>query len=387
MGNNCSCLSGGANEDKQISTDKNVIEIEKNMGKSLESTYKNNTDPRDCSVDIRVELTDIIILQSVLRGYIERKKAKDIIKSYNFNQKPSTNISEKPRQSPNRRSSASEVPIRKEVHELSASLIPDYSNTATKLMKTKLGPFIFRETTAKNLITRGPVRMENEAIYTGEWNNQNHRHGKGTQLWSDGSTYEGYWENDKANGKGRLIHANGDVYEGEWKDDKAHGKGIYIHTDGAKYDGCWENDKQHGKGVEIWPDGAKYQGTYENGQKHGGGKFEWADGSMYEGEFFANNIQGKGTYLWSDGRKYVGDWKENKMHGKGLFTWSDGRSYTGEYIDDKKHGYGVFIWPDGRKYEGMWALGKQHGKGVYSTAVGVSREGEWKDGKRIAMLN
>ena len=51
------------------------------------------------------------------------------------------------------------------------------------------------------------------------------RQGKGIQIWPDGSMYEGYWADNKANGKGRLIHADGDVYDGQWKDDKAHGKG------------------------------------------------------------------------------------------------------------------------------------------------------------------
>ncbi len=40
-------------------------------------------------------------------------------------------------------------------------------------------------------------------------------------MWPDGSIYEVYWKNDKANGKGRLIHADGDVYLGEWVEDKA----------------------------------------------------------------------------------------------------------------------------------------------------------------------
>ena len=50
---------------------------------------------------------------------------------------------------------------------------------------------------------------------------QDIREGRGIQIWLDGSRYEGYWKNNKANGKGRLIHADGDVYEGDWKDDKA----------------------------------------------------------------------------------------------------------------------------------------------------------------------
>ena len=37
------------------------------------------------------------------------------------------------------------------------------------------------------------------------------RDGRGVQIWLDGSRYEGYWKNNKANGRGRLIHADGDV--------------------------------------------------------------------------------------------------------------------------------------------------------------------------------
>lgn len=66
--------------------------------------------------------------------------------------------------------------------------------------------------------------MENGARYKGQWNSVlNQREGRGVQIWPDGSIYEGYWKNDKANGRGRLIHADGDVYLGEWVEDKAEG--------------------------------------------------------------------------------------------------------------------------------------------------------------------
>ena len=44
--------------------------------------------------------------------------------------------------------------------------------------------------------------------------NKDIRQGKGRQIWPDGSMYEGWWMDNKANGKGRLIHADGDVYDG-----------------------------------------------------------------------------------------------------------------------------------------------------------------------------
>ena len=379
-------MTGLGNEEKQLITDRNHVDTEKKCEQLERSSIPNADELKDFSINIQYDVDDITTIQSVIRAYIDRKKIKDI---HRENLKTSkvliSDQSGIKKTSNNRNAVNTEETVRKEVTEIPLSRVPDYSNSATKLIQTKLGSFIYREEAYPNVIKRGPVMMENEAIFTGEWNVLNQRHGRGTQHWNDGSMYEGYWNKDKACGKGRLIHANGDVYEGEWLDDKAHGKGIYIHNDGAKYEGSWEFDKQHGKGTEVWPDGAKYQGMYQNGQKHGLGKFEWADGSMFEGSFSENNIEGRGTYIWSDGRKYIGQWKNNKMHGRGIFSWSDGRSYDGEYVDDKKQGFGIFIWPDERIYEGQWLNGKQHGRGVYTTPNGGSKEGEWKDGKRVQL--
>lgn len=91
---------------------------------------------------------------------------------------------------------------------------------------------------------REMVMLENGAQYQGEWLVDSQiRQGRGTQIWPDGSMYEGYWYDSKANGKGRLIHADGDVYSGQWQDDKAHGIGVYSHLDGARYEGSWKEDK------------------------------------------------------------------------------------------------------------------------------------------------
>jgi len=122
-------------------------------------------------------------------------------------------------------------------------------------LRATLPPFVYDEDPSPepgiDLETREMQLLPDNAQYEGQWNkNTGERHGRGYQVWSDGSVYEGYWKDDKANGKGRLIHADGDIYDGYWKDDKAHGFGSYTHTDGAKYQGYWQDDKQHGEGQE-----------------------------------------------------------------------------------------------------------------------------------------
>ena len=231
----------------------------------------------------------------------------------------------------------------------------------------------------------GPTQFENNnAIYYGEWDYSNNmRHGRGIQLWNEGSKYYGYWVKDKASIKGKLMHSDGDIYEGEWLDDKPNGKGVYYHIDGTVYEGEWKDDKQHGFGKETWPDGAWYEGQYFEGKKHGKGKFHWADDSLYEGNFVDNNINGEGVYNFSDKRKYVGTWANNKLEGKGIFTWPDGRKYEGEYKNDKKEGYGIFSWNDGKIYKGYWKNGRQHGEGeFYNPTEDRWRKGIWENGKR-----
>ena len=237
---------------------------------------------------------------------------------------------------------------------------------------------------------KGPLQFENNnSLYYGEWDPANNmRHGRGIQLWDEGSKYFGYWIRDKANKKGKLIHNDGDIYEGEWLDDKPNGKGIYTHIDGTIYEGDWKDDKQHGIGKETWPDGAWYEGEYFEGKKHGKGKFHWADDSLYEGTFADNNINGEGEYIFSDQRKYIGSWVNNKLEGRGIFTWPDGRKYEGEYKNDKKDGFGLFTWNDGKQYRGYWKNGKQDGEGeFFFPNENIWRKGIWEKGKRKKWLD
>lgn len=175
----------------------------------------------------------------------------------------------------------------------------DSSNSLIKATELRLGQFNHPKGKFR---PHRPYRYDNESVYWGEIGKDKIRQGRGVQVWTDGTKYEGRWENNMANGRGRLIHSDGSAYEGDWVDDKAHGCGTYWRTDGAKYEGEWEADMQHGFGVETWPDGSQYTGQYVMGKKQGQGEFSWADGSSYKGEFSDDFLDGEGIYTLADGR-------------------------------------------------------------------------------------
>ena len=91
-------------------------------------------------------------------------------------------------------------------------------------------------------------------------------------------------------GYGIYICNNGTTYEGYWKDDKRHGYGVYINTEDDnkyggpyKYEGQWNYHKRQGHGVEtiIYGSGSKdesgepvvlcdkYEGIWDEGYKNG----------------------------------------------------------------------------------------------------------------------
>jgi hypothetical protein len=39
-----------------------------------------------------------------------------------------------------------------------------------------------------------------------------------------------------------MTHANGDIYQGEWVDGKANGMGVFVDTNGSMYEGMWQDD-------------------------------------------------------------------------------------------------------------------------------------------------
>jgi 4-amino-4-deoxy-L-arabinose transferase-like glycosyltransferase len=96
-------------------------------------------------------------------------------------------------------------------------------------------------------------RFHNAFGYRGEWRIDTPegeyqdpvigiKEGQGTYVFSDGSTYEGQWKNDKRNGFGIMKYADGSRFEGFWLENKEHGKGEMYDVSGNFIDsGIWEN--------------------------------------------------------------------------------------------------------------------------------------------------
>lgn len=382
MGSKCSCLSSTVTEEKVLTTERKMrYFIRASNYRQLEEQIQTISSVSSKKSACQVDLIKTIIMQSLLRGYIERCKARKTLISPISLRPSSLKLDLKKQLLLSTRQNSTDISsISRNLQEIPKDELPDYLSASTKALISTLTPQ--KRAANKKLRNKGPIYLENKAVYTGQWNKQKQRHGFGTQAWPDGSYYEGDWEFDCCSGFGRMVKSNGDFYEGHWNEDQCHGQGKLLSKNGSIYEGHWESGKKSGIGFELKKNESIYTGKFENDEKNGIGSIKLENGDKYDGEFCDGVFHGNGKYCWSDGRVYEGLWNRGLMHGFGTFCWSDGRVYCGEFVDGQKCGNGKFCWPDGRAYEGGWKADKQDGYGVYSTSMGV-RTGYWKAGKRV----
>ncbi|KAI4296247.1 hypothetical protein L6164_036220 [Bauhinia variegata] len=178
---------------------------------------------------------------------------------------------------------------------------------------------------------------------------------------------------------------NGDAYIGKIKSVLPHGKGKYTWSDGTVYEGDWEEGKRTGKGLIVWPSGASYEGEFSGGYLHGHGTFKTPDGSIYTGTWRMSAQHGIGRKEYSNLDFYEGLWKEGIREGSGRYSWNNGDMFTGNWIRGKIEGRGVMKWTNGDIFDGWWLNGVRHGSGVYRFGDGGLYIGTWskglKDGK------
>ncbi|KRX69454.1 Notchless -like protein 1 [Trichinella sp. T6] len=117
--------------------------------------------------------------------------------------------------------------------------------------------------------------------------------------YSDGSSYEGYFENNVRHGHG--VHRQGSIlYVGAWQNDKRQGYGVSDECR-SKYLGMWENDLKHGLGTLVTLDGICYKGVFEKGAFKNG-MMLLTDGTMAKGEFSdVECLNGKASIYFPNG--------------------------------------------------------------------------------------
>ncbi|MBQ9922545.1 MAG: PrsW family intramembrane metalloprotease [Clostridia bacterium] len=86
-----------------------------------------------------------------------------------------------------------------------------------------------------------PLRyaMPNGDVFVGNLDESSRPQGYGIYILSNGSKYEGFFQNGLFHGKGTLTKPDGSFYRGEWQDCKMHGSGIMTTSDGKVYSGTW----------------------------------------------------------------------------------------------------------------------------------------------------
>lgn len=284
MGSICNCLTkpdGSGNQDHKGEI---VFEGADHTILVAQKAKESQSPPTD------IRENDIVKLQSVVRGYLQRKENAVFTA-------PLIELEEI--------SDPEEVqPVGPTSEDKKAALSPI---AAAKVQK--LPAFVYNEGRVP-CETKGPMKLSDGSVYIGGWKNLK-RYGEGCCYTSDGSYMEGYWSNG-LHFKGRTIHANGEVYEGGYSHGKRQGKGRMEDATGkVKYEGDWFEGYMHGHGHLI-SEGRDYEGNFERGIK-----------------------KGKGVMRWS-GNTYDGDFVNNQMHGVGLFTQSNGQQGTYTFAYDKR---------------------------------------------------
>lgn len=221
-------------------------------------------------------------------------------------------------------------------------------------------------------------------MYTGEWK-QSKRHGRGRQVYEDGSYYDGDWKEDKREGEGIYSDRTGEqIYlSGSWRKGKFFGEGKRLFRDGSFYEGQWENDKKCGRGRQVLPTGVVYDGDWKENVFDGRGSYIDESGNKYEGEWKGGKREGEGVQIYTDKTEYHGEWRENLYHGTGVLIDGEREDmYTGSFVDGKRHGKGKQSYKyEGGVYEGVWIKGERHGCGIMTWPNGQQTLREYVKGK------
>lgn len=76
----------------------------------------------------------------------------------------------------------------------------------------------------------------------------------------------GQWDHGHRHGFGELVdHSAGTTFSGEWRYDRKHGRGEEVYADGSRYVGLWANGQRHGPGRLHLAEGGSAARDYAHG--------------------------------------------------------------------------------------------------------------------------
>jgi hypothetical protein len=171
---------------------------------------------------------------------------------------------------------------------------------------------------------------------------------------SDNEVFIGEFKDNLKEGYGELKGSKD--FKGLFRNDLPHGKGKEVWKNGSSFEGIYFEGKRNGIGVLLWPDGSKYEGEFINNLICGNGEYRSWNGNWYLGSWLNNKMHGHGKFVWNDGKVYEGEYLNNLKSGYGVLTFKE-KKYEGMWKNGKQHGEGYFSSKDSMK-RGMWYNGK-----------------------------
>ena len=113
-----------------------------------------------------------------------------------------------------------------------------------------------------------------------------------------GISFDGEYQNGRANGLGTITYSNGDRYAGQFENGRRHGEGVFAWVGGTYYKGQFDNGLRHGGGLVVFPKGDRYEGQWRKGKPHGAGTFTTADGVAEKREWRNGCSMLNGSLRW-----------------------------------------------------------------------------------------
>jgi len=215
-------------------------------------------------------------------------------------------------------------------------------------------------------------------------------------VYSDGTIYDGGFENDVQHGTGKLIYPDGTIYDGGFENGVKDGTGKMIYTNGTTWVGEFEDDMFNGN-LTIYTTKEErviFNGTINKEQKLTGDYNGYYYGNKFTGKLMNNLRVGTCTYVDNDGNIYEGEFENDVKNGTGKMTYSNGDFYEGEFENDKFNGKGKLTRKQKftneefyiETYDGEFENGKFNGEGKLTCfgkckghVFNENSEGYWSD--------